>query len=219
MVEPMPVRTICPPKREAPRRTVRVSCAAAVSICVAVVSLFAVPEDRRTFFTFSAPVAVPGVTLAPGKYLFRLADTTSRSVVQVLSADGNRPYATFFAVRAERPTPPEKPEVTFMETAAGTPLPIKAWWYPGERTGYEFVYPKEQARRLAKSAKEPVLTTAAETTTAAQTGTGALTRISGTGVETAVTDESSPTSSAPAGDHQEGEIAPTTIIITIAPGP
>jgi hypothetical protein len=185
--------------------------------CVAVVALFAVPEDRRTFFTFSGPVTVPGVTLAPGKYLFRVADTNARNVIQVLSADGKRPYAMFFAVPAERPMPAEKPEVNFMETTAGTPMPIKTWWYPGERTGYEFVYPKEQARLLAKAAKQPVLTTVAETTKAEQTGTGALTRVSGSGVETAVTNESAPTSSTPAGDPQEGEIAPTTIVITIAP--
>jgi hypothetical protein len=33
------------------------------------------PEDKRVFFTFSGPVAVPGVTLPAGKYLFRLPTT------------------------------------------------------------------------------------------------------------------------------------------------
>ena len=32
------------------------------------------PADYRTYFTFSAPVTLPGVTLPAGRYLFRLAD-------------------------------------------------------------------------------------------------------------------------------------------------
>src|SRR4029434_7122843 len=58
----------------------------------------------------------------------------------------------FFAMRAERFEPASTPEVRFMETAAGMPAAIKTWWYPGERSGYEFVYPKEQARWVAASA-------------------------------------------------------------------
>jgi hypothetical protein len=47
------------------------------------------PADYRTFFTFSGPVTLPGVTLPAGTYLFRLADpTTGRKVINVLSADG-----------------------------------------------------------------------------------------------------------------------------------
>ncbi len=32
-----------------------------------------------------------------------------------------------------------------METASGTPAAVRTWWYPGKRTGYDFIYPKEQA--------------------------------------------------------------------------
>jgi len=102
-----------------------------------------------------------------------------------------------------------------MEAPAGTPPPIKTWWYPGSRTGYEFLYPKEEARRLAKAATQPVLTTAAETTKPEETRNGALTRISASGAEAAVNNESSPTSAMPAGDRQDGEVAPDTIVITI----
>jgi hypothetical protein len=44
------------------------------------------------------------------------------------------------------------------------PAVIKAWWYPGERTGYEFMYPQDQALRLAQGASQPVLTAQAHTT-------------------------------------------------------
>jgi glycine cleavage system aminomethyltransferase T len=55
----------------------------------------------------------------------------------------------FLALPTERFEPATTPEVRFMETAAGMPAAISAWWYPGERLGYEFMYSKDQARRLA----------------------------------------------------------------------
>ena len=122
-------------------------------------------SDKRVFFTFSGPVAVPGVTLPAGKYMFRLPTTIAsgqRHVMQVLSSDGNTSYAMFFGISANRTDYPTKPEVRFMETAAGTPAAVKTWWYPGDKAGYEFVYPKEQARLLAKGTGEPVLTTTAD---------------------------------------------------------
>jgi hypothetical protein len=33
--------------------------------------------------------------------------------------------------------------------ATGSPDAIKAWFYPGETTGFEFVYPREQAKKAA----------------------------------------------------------------------
>ena len=122
-------------------------------------------SDKRVFFTFDGPVAVPGVTLPAGKYLFRLPTTIAsgeRHVMQVLSSDGKTSYAMFVGISANRTDYPTKPEVRFMETAAGVPSAVKTWWYPGDKAGYEFVYPKEQARILAKGTGEPVLTTVAE---------------------------------------------------------
>src|SRR5262245_65415934 len=46
-------------------------------------------DNQRTFFTFSAPVALPGgVTLPAGKYEFQLAGSqVNRQIVQVLNSD------------------------------------------------------------------------------------------------------------------------------------
>jgi hypothetical protein len=109
--------------------------------------------DKRTFFTFSGPVAVPGVTLPAGEYMFRVADAaTQRNVLQVLSADGQTSYAQFFALRTYRPDSEAKaePELRFLETASGMPAAVKSWWYPSDRDGYEFIYPKEQLRLLTE---------------------------------------------------------------------
>ena len=103
-----------------------------------------------------------------------------------------------------------------METATGMPAAIKTWWYPGERSGYEFVYPKEQARRLAQGATQPVLTTQTQTTTTEQTNTADLTRISSAGQETNVSADTTPAASTPGGTTQQGEVASSGISIANA---
>jgi hypothetical protein len=189
----------------------RIAAVVALAWVVAIIG-FSQPVDHRTYFTFSAPIDLPGVALPPGKYLFRIANPESSARVgQVLSADGTRPYAMFFTLPVTRGEPSPEPAVQFMETSAGVPPAIRAWWDPGERLGREFVYPKEQARRLARSSNQPVLTTKAETTTVEQTGAGDLIRLGSSGQETAVDREGKPTESSPTGASQRGENAPSSV--------
>jgi cobalamin biosynthesis Mg chelatase CobN len=196
------------------RQALRLACAVILLAGVMVTSGAAQTIDRRTLFTFSGPVSIPGVTLPPGQYLFRLADpTTSRTVVQVLSADGTTPYGMFFTYPADRFEAAERPEVRFMETAKGMPAAIRTWWYPGERRGYEFIYPKDQARKLAQGANPPVLTTQAPTTTTAETNTSELARVSSAGQETTVSADAKPTTATPAGTTQSGTVAAATLSI------
>jgi hypothetical protein len=123
----------------------------AAAVLVAAVA-HAQPSDKRTFFTFSRPITLPGVTLPAGKYIFRLTDDqTSRKVIQVVSSDGTKPYAMLLTIPNERRDPAKDAEVSFLETASRTPSAVRAWWYPGERTGYEFIYPRAQARQLAQT--------------------------------------------------------------------
>ena len=196
------------------RKGVRFACAVALVAGMSVATALAQTPDKRTLFTFSGPVAMPGVTLPAGQYLFRLADpNTSANVVQVLSADGTKPYGMFFSLPSERFEAASKPEVRFMETAKGMPAAIKTWWYPGETTGYEFIFPKDQARKLAHGASQPVLTTQAQTTTTEQTNTSDLARVSSTGQDTNVTADTKPTAATPTGVTQEGTIASPSIAI------
>lgn len=117
--------------------------------------------NQLTYFTFSAPVELPGVTLPAGTYMFKHPDSLSdRHIVQVFSKDGKTIYATIMAIPDTRLTPSGRPVVTFEETPAGAPEAIKAWFYPGETIGDEFVYPKEQALKIASATHQPVLSTA-----------------------------------------------------------
>src|SRR5678815_5979637 len=78
-----------------------------------------VPSER-TFLTFSNTVEMPGVTLPAGSYVFRLADTPTRNVVQVLSKDEKDILGQWTFVQAERPKVTEDTVVMFKETAEGT---------------------------------------------------------------------------------------------------
>ena len=123
------------------------------------------PADYRTYFTFSAPVTLPGITLPAGKYVFRLADPdSSRKVINVLSADGKKSLAMLHTIPNRAMKAPKDAEIRFMETSAKVPPPVKTWWYAGKAIGYEFIYPRKQALELAKATSEPILTTAKETT-------------------------------------------------------
>jgi hypothetical protein len=118
------------------RPVLRLACAVTLFTAAIAASGAAQTLDKRAIFTFSGPVAVPGVTLPAGEYFFRLADPTGdRKVVQVVSNDGKKTYSMFFTNAAARIEPADKPEVRFMETAKGMPAAVRTWWFPGERSG------------------------------------------------------------------------------------
>ena len=102
--------------------------------------------DERTFFTFSGPVELPGIALAPGRYMFRLiSPSNDHSFVQVVSADGKEIYGLFLTLPIERAPLQSQADVRLVESAAGAPPAIQAWWSPYDSTGFEFIYPSGQA--------------------------------------------------------------------------
>lgn len=122
--------------------------------------------NKKTYLTFSGPVSVPGITLPAGTYTFQIANPDSGSrVIEVMDKDMKRVHGLFFALPAQLPEPPNDPVVQFTERPEGAPPAIKAWFYPGERTGFEFVYPRSQAVKIAKANHEKVLSTADTTAT------------------------------------------------------
>jgi hypothetical protein len=113
---------------------------------------------KVTYLTFSGPIAVPGMTLPAGTYRFQLADPdSSRRVVQIASQDGTKNFGIFLSMQNQRLEASDKPVIMFQETPAGAPHAVKAWFYPGERGGYEFVYPRTQAVKIAQANHQAVL--------------------------------------------------------------
>jgi hypothetical protein len=117
--------------------------------------------NKRTVVTFSGPVEIPGVgaqVLPAGTYVFRLLDSQSdRHIVQVFNKDETHIYATILAISNWRLQPTDKTIMTFAERATGEPQAIRAWFYPGDNSGQEFVYPKKRAVELARILNQPVL--------------------------------------------------------------
>jgi hypothetical protein len=105
--------------------------------------------SERTFLTFSSAVEMPGVTLQPGTYVFKLADTPSRNVVQVWDQDEKNMLGHWLFVQAERPEVTEDTVVMFRETREGATPAVQFWYFPGEKIGKEFLYPRDQAERIA----------------------------------------------------------------------
>jgi hypothetical protein len=142
----------------------RISRLAAAISCAALVGIGLTPRaaadafDKKTSFTFSGPVEIPGKALGPSTYVFKLLDSTSnRNIVQIFDKDEKKLYATILAIPDYRLKPAEKPIIMFEERPADTPPAIKAWFYPGDNSGQEFVYPHKQALQLAKRTHQNVL--------------------------------------------------------------
>jgi len=140
---------------------------AAVIISVFVLSL-ALPSairaneyNKKTTVTFSAPVEIPGVgaqVLPAGTYVIRIVDSLStRDIVQVLNKEETHVYATILSVPNYRLKATSKTVLSFKERAAGSPEALRAWFYPGNTFGQEFVYPKARALEIAKEFNQPVL--------------------------------------------------------------
>jgi len=112
--------------------------------------------DLTTKLTFSQPVQIPGKVLPAGTYLFKLANTNDRHIVQVFNSDGIVLYATLMAIPTERREPTGDSVVTFAEQGDGQTEALVKWFYPGETTGNEFVYSKQVEKQLAQYKQQTV---------------------------------------------------------------
>jgi hypothetical protein len=91
--------------------------------------------------TFSGPVALPGITLPGGTYIFERVVASNPDVVVVRSADRTKVYFMAPTERAFRPASLARTAaVTFGESRAGTVPPIAVWYPLGEDLGHAFVY-------------------------------------------------------------------------------
>jgi hypothetical protein len=120
--------------------------------------------NKKTVVTFSQAVEVPGRVLPAGTYTFQLLDSPSdRHIVQIFNADGSQIIATILAINNYRLEPTGDTVMKFNERPGDSPEALRAWFYPGDNFGQEFVYPKVRAIQLAQTTKEIVPAVAADT--------------------------------------------------------
>jgi hypothetical protein len=114
--------------------------------------------NKATKLTFTAPVEVAGTVLQSGTYWFQLMNSPAdRHIVQIWNADRSRLITTILAIPNYRLQPTGNTVIKFAERPTGTPEAIKAWFYPGDNFGQEFVYPRARATEIAQNVNEPVL--------------------------------------------------------------
>ena len=107
--------------------------------------------QERSFLTFSTAVEMPGVTLEPGTYVFKLADSASRNVVQVWDKDEKRMIGHWTFVQAERPRVTNDTVVMFSETREGATPAVQYLVLPG-REGRQGVHLSEGPGRTYRGA-------------------------------------------------------------------
>ena len=160
-------------------RVLKMVCGAAVLTMLVAPGARADQWNKKTILTFSGAVQLPGVTLPAGTYVFKLADLAgNRHVVQIFDKDEKKIFKTLMAIPNQRMDASDKPIVLFSERPSGSPVAVKVWYYPGEKIGNEFVYPRKQAMEIAKATHQRVratndddsaVTDAADSTTAMRT--------------------------------------------------
>jgi len=90
---------------------------------------------------FSRPVALPGVVLPAGEYLFDVASPTALDVVVVRSPKSGKMFYMGFTNTVERPRGQStNTPITFGEAPANEARPIAAWYEIGGRMGHQFLY-------------------------------------------------------------------------------
>jgi hypothetical protein len=121
----------------------RISALAAIVFgLTAATSIQASVESTRTqYLTFNRPVALPGVTLHSGTYIFEMPDPdASHDIVRVMSRDRKIVYLTAFTHQVDRPAGvPLTQLVSLKEAAPDETTPISVWWDEA-RTGHQFIY-------------------------------------------------------------------------------
>jgi len=187
------------------KRVITIATATVLTLLVALTLSVAAqqPDTRdRTIMTFSGPVELPGMRLESGTYVFRIADTASRNVIQVLSGDEKEMLGQWLFVSAERPEVTGDTVVTFRETSAASTPAVQFWYYPGEKIGKEFIYPKDQAMRIAQ-----------------RTGATVLTDDGPISAEASVTAEAQPSSAEVAAAAEPAEVAVAAPDASVVTGP
>ena len=109
------------------------------AVAMNVASQASAPMPKTNKLTFRNRVALPGVTLAAGTYVFEQDIRDNSGIVRVKSANYQQLYFVGFTTNVQRPRGMNY-AVAFGEADAGQPMPIIAWYPVGSNTGHQFHY-------------------------------------------------------------------------------
>jgi hypothetical protein len=122
---------------------------ALAALVLALVTVFTAPSMQAganlsnvNRVTFNRSVALPGVILPAGSYVFEAgALFMNPHIVRVTSADHQKQYFVGLTQRVRRPANMAPNQLVALgEAPVGDPAPIRAWYPIGSSTGHEFLY-------------------------------------------------------------------------------
>src|SRR5882724_138541 len=113
--------------------SLKVLCAGGLLALTSLITKPAMADEwnKKSEFTFNAPVEIPGDVLMPGKYMFELVDSDSnRYIVQIYAEDSKgkqKLVATIQAIPDQASRIRSKPTIQFEERLSGSPEAIHSW--------------------------------------------------------------------------------------------
>ena len=115
--------------------------AAAVFVVAAAfaVTSHALTSDANTL-TFNRDVALPGVVLPAGSYVFDIANPDTSHDVVIVRKNGHVQYMGFTLPVQRPPRMPLDQPLTLREARPDTAAPIDTWFPLGSSTGHQFIY-------------------------------------------------------------------------------
>jgi hypothetical protein len=113
--------------------------------------------DQSIKITFNQPIEIPGQVLPAGTYLFKLADPNDLDVVRIFNSQGTRLYATLQTITAERAKPTGEAVVVLADQSEARAETLVKWFYPGDTSGHELVYPKQEEQQLAQARLQTIV--------------------------------------------------------------
>lgn len=124
------------------RKSMKIVFATAVLALVAAASGHAWGYNHENRFTFSRPVALPGVVLPAGEYMFGVASPTALDVVVVRERKSGKVLYMGFTSTVTRPRVrgKEGTPIIFGEAPASEARPISTWYEIGDTLGHQFLY-------------------------------------------------------------------------------
>jgi hypothetical protein len=121
------------------------------AICLMLLGIFVVPQgradesDKKTIVTINEPIQVPGKVLPAGTYVFKILDPNERTLVEIYNADETHLVTMVRGIPDSRMKTPDKAIIQLEQQEPGQPEALKAWFYPGDNAGVEFVYPNHSS--------------------------------------------------------------------------
>lgn len=133
------------------------------AIAVSLLPVASVPQTGaqvdRVYIQFGSAARVPGVTLEPGTYIFMPGTPVAgQLIIEIYTGDGTL-VATCLAIQSALDRPRS---ATLIDYPGTHPPALRAWFHPGNVSGYEFVYEREEAAAIFAASSVPVASTIAD---------------------------------------------------------